>query len=431
MPFLTLHRSIWTAKFTVSEFLKRMTERFWKKGYDFGLRAIRFFLAITFVGVVIATLAECQPFRHHWQVIPDPGAQCRSGYAHLLTMGIADIITDVLLVCFPIPIILRSGMPFKRKVSLVTLFSMSIVLIGITGARMPLVIHKRGLQQFRTVFASSEILAAATVSNAIILGSFLRDRGPKKAKYRAGSTVDSMDRRPSVRRPTLSQTNSDEDLARSLGYRTNPELEDKRTSLPRPAEVANISLLSPHGHQPPFSNSQWQFPGRQSAVSHESGDSDTNRIIIEDPMPSPRAFGRRVSFFDVGGLLEGQNATTSSPTDSVSAQDFALPHRRTSRASSSSGPAVRAYNPARRPSRLSQQSEDCELAVRPNQQLQDLRAFLTEGSETAVEGISPTTVSTPRPASRSQRPPSSSERRTTRASHSSIPSLQDAGGLLS
>jgi hypothetical protein len=408
-----------------------MTERFWKKSYDFGLRAIRFFLVVTFIGVLIATLAECPTFSHLWQVVPDPGPQCRSGYAHLLTMGLADIVTDILLVCFPIPIILRSGIPFKRQASLIALFSMSIILIGITGARMPLVVHKRGLQQYRTVFASSEILAAATVANAIVLGSFLRDRGPKKAKFRGGSTVDSMDRRPSVRRPTLSQRGSDEDLARSLGYRTNPDLEDKRTSLPRPAEVADISLLSSHGLQPPFSDSKWQFPSAQSAVRQESRDLDTKARTSEDPMPSPRAFGgRRVSFFDVGGLLEaGQISTAPSPTDSISAQDFALQPRRASRASSTMTPTVRIYPPARRPSRLSQQSEDYETAPRPTQQLQDLKAFLSE-SDGTVSGESPSLPSTSALRSH-QSPLPPAERRTTTYSHSSIPSLQDAGGLLS
>jgi hypothetical protein len=313
------------------------------------------------------------------------------------------------------------------------LFSMSIILIGITGARMPLVIHKRGLQQYRTVFASSEILAAATVSNAIVLGSFLRDRGPKKVKFRASLTVDSMERRPSVRRPTLSQRGSDEDLARSLGFRTNPDLEDKTTSLPRPAEVANIHLLSPPGQQPPLLNSQWQFPGTQSGVSKQKGDCDAKARTSEDPMPSPRAFGRRVSFFDVGGLLEGgQNPAASSPTDSVSAQDFALQPRRASRASSSMAPTVR---PARRSSRLSQQSEDCETTVRPNQQLQDLKAFLSEGDETPSGGSphSPSITAgfhTLPPRSR-QHPFPPVERQTSTNSHTSIPSLQDAGGLLS
>jgi hypothetical protein len=109
------------AKFTVSEFLKRLTERFWKKGYEWGLRGIRIFLVVTFITVLIATLAECRHF-NYWQVVPDPGAQCRQGYAQLLTMGITDIVTDVLLVTFPIPIIFRSAMPFKRKISLTALF---------------------------------------------------------------------------------------------------------------------------------------------------------------------------------------------------------------------------------------------------------------------------------------------------------------------
>ena len=86
------------AKFTVSEFLKRMTYRFWKRGYEFGLRGIRIFLLVTFVAVVVATLSECQPFTHYWQVVPDPGPRCRQGYAHLLTMGVTDIVTDLLLV---------------------------------------------------------------------------------------------------------------------------------------------------------------------------------------------------------------------------------------------------------------------------------------------------------------------------------------------
>ena len=79
-----------------------------------GLQCIRWFLVVTFIGVVIATLAECQPFPNYWQVVPDPGPNCRQGHAQLITMGSADIVTDLLLVCFPIPIILKSAMAIKR-----------------------------------------------------------------------------------------------------------------------------------------------------------------------------------------------------------------------------------------------------------------------------------------------------------------------------
>lgn len=397
------------------------------------------FLVLTFIGVVVATLAECQPFNHYWQVVPEPKPQCRQGYGHLLTMGVTDIITDILLVFFPIPIILRSGMPIKRKLSLIALFSMSIILIGITGARVPLVIEKRGLQQYRTVFASSEILAAGIVANAIILGSFLRDRGIKKAKYKHSSTTDSMERRSSSRRHTLQRFGSDEDLARSLGYRTNPDFAEQKTTVARPAQAVDLNFLSPHGSSTPFQNNNWQFPGRQSGISQYSGESEQKDRSSEDPMPSPRAFGRRVSFFDVGGLLEGGHATASpSPTDSVLAQDFAPQGRRASRASSSLTPNGRAYPPpARRSSRYSQSSEDYETTARPgHQSLQDAGGLLSESDELAIED-GPSSTSFPVTGSQTAYPqprePSTLQtvRSTTETNRPNVPTLQDAGGLLS
>ncbi|KAF2262732.1 hypothetical protein CC78DRAFT_310740 [Lojkania enalia] len=429
---------IWMAKFTVSEFLKRMTERFWKKGYEVGLRTIRIFLLVTFIAVVIATLAECQPFDHYWQVVPDPGPQCRQGYAHLLTMGVTDIITDILIVCFPIPIILRSGMPLKRKLSLIALFSMSVILIGITGARIPSVIERHGLQQYRTVFASSEILAAAAVSNAIILGSFLRDRGLKKQKYKFGSTNDSMDRRSSTRRPTLQQWGSDEDLARELGYRTKPEFAEQHPVIARPAPVADLDLLKPPSQNTPFATSNWQFPGKESDNAQSKRASVASRTP-EDPLPSPRG-GRRVSFFDVGGLLEaGSDSNTSapSPTDSVVAYDFApqAQPRRGSRTSTGAFSNGRAFPPpARRSSRLSQQSEDYEMSSRPGQQLQDAGGLLSENDEIAAEeesGSSTTVLASSSESTLRPPVPGPIARTTTEASYSSVPSLQDAGGLLS
>ncbi|CAO2655645.1 Nn.00g044480.m01.CDS01 [Neocucurbitaria sp. VM-36] len=421
---------IWMAKFTVSEFLKRLTERFWKKGYEWGLRGIRIFLVATFIMVFIATLAECHPVTHYWQVIPDPGPQCRQGYAQLLTMGITDIITDILLVAFPIPIIIKSGMPLKRKLSLIGLFSMSIILIIVTAARMPAVIDRQGLQQFRTVFASSEILTAAIVSNAIILGSFLRDRGLKKPKFKAPSTTDSMERRGSARRYTNQPCSSDEDLARSLGFRTKPELTETASGVPRPAPVADLDLLSSNGKPGPFTNDNWQFPGQALNLLQMNGDSNLKVEDIRDPMPSPRG-GRRVSWFDVGGLLDNSTVAPS-PTDSVITHDFASQPRRSSRASNSIMSNGRAYPPpARRSSRLSQQSEDYEMSVRPSNQLQDPGGLLSEDreQEEAQSSPSPTSGSSYSLPQRNEQG-AFIQRHSTQTSDDS-PSLQDAGGLLS
>jgi hypothetical protein len=417
---------IWMAKITVSEFLKRLTERFWKKGYQWCLRGIRIFLVVTFVIVVIATLAECQPFDHYWQVIPDPGPRCRQGYTQLLTMSVTDGITDVLLVAFPIPIIFRSAMPLKRKFSLTALFSMSIVLIVVTGARVPLVIKRQGIQQFRTVFASSEILAATTVANAIVLGSFLRDRGVKKAKFRAPSTTDSMERRGSARRLTDQPCSSDEDLARSLGYRTKPELSAHVSKPPRPAPVANLDLLSQNRASDPFADNKWRFPGNDVGVSPTSERPSLKLEEIRDPMPSPRG-GRRVSWVDAGGLLD--NAPVSpSPTDSVIAHDFAAQPRRGSRASNSVLPNGRANPPpARRASRLSQQAEEYEMSMRPSQQLQDLGGLLSEDCE-LEEASSASPHSKRSLATRPSRHSSSIQRSSTHHSDDTT-SLHDPSGI--
>jgi len=417
---------IWMAKYTMSEFLKRMTSSFWKRKYEIQLRAIQIYLLATFVAVVISTIGECQPITHYWQVAPDPGPQCRQGFAQLITMGVADITTDILLIIFPIPIFIKSkGMPLKRKISLVLLFSLSIVLIGITAARVPLVIMHQGRQQYRTVFASGEIMAASAISNAIILGSFLRDRGVKKAKYKKSSVSETMSRHSS-RRPTVAQLawGSDEDLVRDMGYRLDPDLHE-RESVPRPAPT----YARAERESASFSDKSWQFPSKTDS-SRGSDDTDLKFQAVEDPNPSPMEVRlpqkKNVSFFDIGGLLEeGPSPTATVRKDSsagvsrlskapsevsgtgTSIQDFASSRSSGSRALLSDMSALLPRQQRQRESSIytAAEGESYELTPR-NNSLADL-----PGS------VPPTTASSPSP-------------RTNTPHRSDLLSFGDAGGLL-
>ncbi|KAI9874780.1 MAG: hypothetical protein M1830_009296 [Pleopsidium flavum] len=306
---------LWVAKFTISEFLKRLTGQFWRRSYEVGLQFIRYFLVITFGGVVIATLVECQPVSHYWQVVPDPGPKCRQGYTQLITMGTCDIITDLLLVGFPIPIVIVSAIPMKRKVSLVLLFALSLILVAITSYRVPAIIDRRGSQHFRSLLASLEILAAAAVSNALVLGSFVRDRGVKIQRFRFGSTSDSMER-SSTRRGTVTAHHwgSDADLVSDLGMRLDPELHETE-SVPRPAPVA--LPMSGKARRNPLGvvDRNWQFPASKTTPM------DDDEIDIKGPVSEPEGrhsssevsqmTPRRMSFFDVGGLLENGDRARS------------------------------------------------------------------------------------------------------------------------
>jgi hypothetical protein len=310
------------AKFTVAEFLMRITTQIWRSSFRHALQFIRCFIGITFIGVVIATLTECRPFHLHWQVVPDPGGKCRQGYAQLITMGVSDVTTDLLLVIFPIPILHLSVMPARRKISLMILFSLSTILVGITCFRVPSVINRHGSQQYRSLIASLEILAAAAVSNALVIGSYIRDKGVKKQKFKAekiGSLTESVEPCNS-RRATLTHHHwgSDADLAHDLGIRLPPKL-----SLPLEYEVMRPAPVVTIPARRGSIDRNWKFSYPGSPIDDNDGASPTGSIrdsVLDSPPNSPQTPIRRsatspefqsivpssIALNDVGGLLSSR-----------------------------------------------------------------------------------------------------------------------------
>ena len=294
--------SLWMLKLTISEFFKRLTFTIWRRSYELTLQFIRWFLLATFIAVLIADLAECQPVSHYWQVVPDPGGSCRQGYAQLLTMGTANVITDLLLVLFPIPIIIRSKMGVTRKIQLVILFAGSLLPAGTTLFRIPKIIDRHGSQQYRSLMASIEILFATAVANALVLGSFIRDKGLKKQRWKLGSVSESVERTISRRGTVARHWGSDEDLVRDLGLGVEPELRGSPGSTPRPAPMAVAGNHPVKGQRE--AEPDWQFPEERSSTSEE-----LDLIKIQEGNHTPDGASstltpRKVSFFDVGGLLE-------------------------------------------------------------------------------------------------------------------------------
>ena len=167
-------------------------------------------------------------------------------------------------------------------------------------------------QQFRSLLASLEILAAAAVSNALVLGSFVRDRGAKKHRFRFGSTGghSSLDRSTTAPRRAITARNwgSDADLVGDLGMRLDPELTEKPSSLPRPAPVAMSLHSTANVNTSDLVDRSWTFPVRASVETDETDmkSSGAGRELQPSPTEIPST-PRHMSFFDVGGLL-GENA---------------------------------------------------------------------------------------------------------------------------
>lgn len=348
--------TLWILKIAILEFFRRINDALSGRFTRASLIIIRISLATTFIAIIISDIAECQPFSHYWQVLPDPGGQCRQGYAQLITMSACNIFTDLLLVFFPIPIILFSHQALKRRIQLVLLFSMSLGVVGITLYRLVRVIEAHGNQQLRSLLASVELLFATTAANALVLGSFIRDRGVKKNKFRNNSAIDSMERGSVARqrRPTMNHHwGSDEDLVRDLGLGVHPRLR----SLPDPTRADNVIFSRRASNRDPRhvpaanggdaqegtdgneedsvgqanrasgddnleNMNTWQFPERQRSSTGTqtqsacSGQSDDDALLKNPPSSSSQTTStstpRKVAFYDVSGLLGGDTSTEES-----------------------------------------------------------------------------------------------------------------------
>lgn len=351
-------------------------------------------------------------------------------------MAVCNVITDLLLVMVPIPVILSSSKSAARKFQLILLFCLSLAPVAVTIYRVPHIIDQHGEQRTRSMYASVELLFATGAANALVLGSFVRDRGVKKKRFKYDSiAAGSIDRSSASdsRRPTaLRHWGSDEDLVRDLGLGVTPELRDTRPS----------SNDHPKYHPAPSAHAttidSWNFPGYAQRPSTSPLSEETEEDHDDDkPTPSSEVSASRgVSFFDYGGLLDDQNPTTtttpnaargnlSSPSSSSSSTPSPLTTKPPDRAVTASGSGFRRGSSALLQdlggflappgSRTTRQSSRPKSVSRP---LSPIRQGETRGEEAAPSSEPP--------------PPEPSSARAGRSSGSAGqgPELMDVGGLL-
>ncbi|KAJ5401009.1 hypothetical protein N7465_011498 [Penicillium sp. CMV-2018d] len=147
--------------------------------------------AATYIIVQIVTFTECDPFNHYWIVMPDPG-KCSQAQLQLIVLvsGVLNVITDIMLIALPIPILVMVKRSAIEKIQLAILFAVGLFIVAITIARLPQNAKNSTVQVNRTTWASVELLAAAIVANAPILYGLLKGQRQKSknAASEAGST---------------------------------------------------------------------------------------------------------------------------------------------------------------------------------------------------------------------------------------------------
>lgn len=74
-----------------------------------------------------------------------------------MTMAMTNIVTDILLILYPLPLILRMTLTKSKKLELAAIFGVGIFVIGVTIARLPLIFDKADRQFARSVVRGSNL----------------------------------------------------------------------------------------------------------------------------------------------------------------------------------------------------------------------------------------------------------------------------------
>ncbi|KAK6538336.1 hypothetical protein TWF694_011214 [Orbilia ellipsospora] len=188
-------------------------------------------------------------------------------------------------------------MATKRKLQLIALFSLSFLPVSVVCGRIPATIDRDYSQPFRTLMASLEILAATFASNALVLSSFLRDKGPKRAKFkssseagesRAGRSIATIRNRSEA---GAAYWGSDEDLVRDTGFALESDMgvgPMDRVPSRQPSNISNNSKKS--GSPTPGLNRHFSsLSNRPRARSNakEKLNNDTTRTLSPAPKVPP------------------------------------------------------------------------------------------------------------------------------------------------
>ncbi|KKY13594.1 putative pth11-type gpcr protein [Diplodia seriata] len=167
---------LWLQKLALLEITRQLI-----KGLHWEYVVLRSFFVIfagTYIAVQVVTFTECTPFHLYWQVLPDPGI-CSQAQTQLLTLGVLNIITDIMLMVLPIPIFFYYWKrPLLERIHIASLFSLGIFIIAITAIRLPQNHNQAVSQVNRTTWASIELFVAALAVNAPVLYT-LRKRNPR------------------------------------------------------------------------------------------------------------------------------------------------------------------------------------------------------------------------------------------------------------
>ncbi|KAF2998054.1 hypothetical protein E8E14_005407 [Neopestalotiopsis sp. 37M] len=131
---------------------------------------------ITAVACLMATITQathCLPYHRNWQILPDPGRECSTGYTTNIVIATGNVLTDVLLLAVPFLMLRDVSMKIWRKLQIGFLLSLGLFVIAMAITRCILSIGDTAAVALASSWAQREALVAIFAVNAPLINPIL------------------------------------------------------------------------------------------------------------------------------------------------------------------------------------------------------------------------------------------------------------------
>ncbi|KAF2447430.1 hypothetical protein P171DRAFT_470702 [Karstenula rhodostoma CBS 690.94] len=92
------------------------------------VKFVAWYVVLSFILMEILWFIWCRPFHFYWKV-PAPNMNCSAETNHMITNTVFNLSTDVMIIALPMPVLIGSQLPWKRKLTLCCVFALGIFTI--------------------------------------------------------------------------------------------------------------------------------------------------------------------------------------------------------------------------------------------------------------------------------------------------------------
>ncbi|CAN8100960.1 unnamed protein product [Discula destructiva] len=157
---------IWSLKVNMLFFYQRVVNGLWVSKFIIPTMTL---VGCTLVTTITILFASCRPYPKMWIVWPDQGANCEpQAPIYMIPALIMNVLTDVLIMAIPAPVVLPVKTTFRRKVSLIILFGAGVFVIVAAILRVTMVLVQQN-GATAAIWSCREDFVAICIGQAPIL----------------------------------------------------------------------------------------------------------------------------------------------------------------------------------------------------------------------------------------------------------------------